>query len=86
MISAECVRKRMDELGSRRIPFLFAVNYELSEGFVMENPLQVKDIWWEIDGMTNAPATQPTTKGTFSGGIPSAGNATAECLQQHMPD
>lgn len=65
MISAECVRKRMDELGSRRIPFLFAVNYELSEGFVMENPLQAKDIWWEIDGMTNVPATQPTTKGTF---------------------
>lgn len=65
MISAECVRKRMDELGSRRIPFLFAVNYELSEGFVMENPLQTKDIWWEIDGMTNAPATPPATKGNF---------------------
>lgn len=33
--------------------FLFAFDFELKEGIFVENPLEQKDIWFEIEGMGN---------------------------------
>ncbi len=38
MIPAEAVRTKMNESGRNRVPFLFAVDFELSEGFFIEHP------------------------------------------------
>lgn len=49
-LSAEKTRQRMNDYGAKGIPFLCAVNYELTEGFVLPYPLGQKKsggIWKE---------------------------------------
>ncbi len=53
MITANEVRACMNEAGSRREPFLFGVDFELSEGFFVLNPLGQQEILFEVGGVTN---------------------------------
>ena len=53
MIAANEVRACMNEAGSRREPFLFGVDFELSEGFFVLNPLGQQEILFEVGGVTN---------------------------------
>lgn len=49
-LSAEKTRQRMNDYGAKGIPFLCAVNYELTEVFVLPYPLEEKKsggIWKE---------------------------------------
>ena len=45
----------MDEAGRKKTPFLFGFDFELSEGFFVENPLNQHKILFDINGITNAP-------------------------------
>ena len=53
MITANEVRECMNEAGSRREPVLFGVDFELSEGFFVLNPLGQQEILFEVGGVTN---------------------------------
>lgn len=44
----------MNESGRTKTPFLFAVNFEMSEGFFIENPLRQTGVLFDVNGITNA--------------------------------
>ena len=44
----------MNEAGRSKTPFLFGINYEISEGFFVSNPLQQHDILFDFNGINNA--------------------------------
>lgn len=44
---------KINQSGKSRTPFLFGINYELSEGFFINNPLSQKDILFCINGIGN---------------------------------
>lgn len=50
---AEMIRKRMNQCGGKRIPFLFGTDFEMSEGFLIENPLEQAEIPFAIGDLTN---------------------------------
>ncbi|MFR4036384.1 MAG: hypothetical protein ACLTZT_00470 [Butyricimonas faecalis] len=54
MITANEVRACMNEAGSRRQPFLFGVDFELSEGFFVSDPLGQQEILFEAGGVTTS--------------------------------
>lgn len=43
----------MNEAGRAKTPFLFGLDFELDEGFFIENPLQQSEILFDIDGVMN---------------------------------
>jgi len=43
----------MNEAGRSKTPFLFGINYEISEGFFVPNPLQQHDILFDFNGVSN---------------------------------
>lgn len=45
----------MNEAGQKRRPFLFGINYEMDEGFFIEEPLNQNDILFSINGIGNKP-------------------------------
>lgn len=53
-ISCRQIIAKMNEAGKTKTPFLFAVNYEMSEGFFIENPLQQSHVLFDINGISNA--------------------------------
>lgn len=44
----------MNEAGRSKLPFLFVVNFEMSEGLFIENPLQQTRLLFDINGFSNA--------------------------------
>lgn len=53
----------MNEAGARREPFLFGVDFELSEGFFIADPLNQQEILFEAGGVTNVPRQECTGEG-----------------------
>jgi para-aminobenzoate synthetase component 1 len=53
------IRLKMNKSGESGIPFLFGVNFEITEGFFLENPLTRKDILFQINGTGNNPTGMP---------------------------
>ncbi len=49
------IKACMNEVGAQRKPFLFGVNFELSEGFFIVDPLKQQEILFEVNGVTNSP-------------------------------
>lgn len=49
------LRERMNESGGRGNPFLFAVDFEMEEGFFLSDPLQQQKVLFDIRGISNAP-------------------------------
>lgn len=49
----DCIREKMNKAGALSKPFLFGINYEMSEGFFIENPLDQKFIKFQISGIGN---------------------------------
>lgn len=47
------VANMMNEAGKKRIPFLFGMNYELTEGFFVAEPKKQTDILFQINGVSN---------------------------------
>ncbi|MDR1109513.1 MAG: aminodeoxychorismate synthase component I [Deltaproteobacteria bacterium] len=53
--SPEKVRQGMNLLGGERRPFLFAVDFELSCGLLVEDPASGREIFYSIQGQGNHP-------------------------------
>lgn len=49
------IRLEMNEKGSANEPFLFGINYEMSEGFFVTDPLSQTDLLFQIKGIGNKP-------------------------------
>jgi para-aminobenzoate synthetase component 1 len=47
------VKAKMNEAGKTNTPFLFGINYEMNESFFVLNPLQQRDILFDINGVSN---------------------------------
>lgn len=54
----------MNEAGRAKKPFLFGLNFDLSEGFFVENPLQQSEILFDINGVNNC--TEETEEKHFN--------------------
>ena len=52
----------MNEAGNSRTPFLFVVNFEMTEGIFIKNPLQQNHIFFDVNGTTNAARLTNTPK------------------------
>ena len=49
----DIIRTKMNEYGKCKLPFLFGVNYEMTEGFFIGNPLGQQDICFQMNGIGN---------------------------------
>lgn len=50
------IQSKMNEFGRLKRPFLFAVNFEMTEGFIIENPLSQTEVLFEVNGIGNIPS------------------------------
>ncbi len=50
------IKSKINEAGKSKIPFLFGVDFEMSEGFFVPNPLEQQDILFDFEGVGNAKA------------------------------
>ncbi len=48
------IENRMNQAGRDRAPFLFGVDFEMNEGFFIENPLVQSDVLFDIKGAGNS--------------------------------
>lgn len=63
-IAAVKVKEKMNLLGKNKIPFLFILNYDLSKGFIVENPLNQQNILFRTTIETNFSPNQNQPKPT----------------------
>lgn len=54
LINCNQIISKMNEAGRSKLPFLFVVNFEMSEGLFIENPLQQTRLLFDINGFSNA--------------------------------
>lgn len=50
------IQHKINEYGRQKKPFLFAVNFELTEGFFVDNPLEQTEVLFEVNGKGNIPS------------------------------
>ena len=63
---AEEVRIRMNDAGRRRTPFLFAVDFEMTEGIFLDDPAAQHELLFRVPAGSNIPKTKvPAERGTF---------------------
>lgn len=53
MLSQKSIIEKMNLLGKEHKPFLFAVDFEMDNGFVLENPFSQQDILFNFNSITN---------------------------------
>lgn len=53
MLSQKGIIEKMNLLGKEHKPFLFAVDFEMDNGFVLENPFSQQDILFNFNSITN---------------------------------
>lgn len=53
MLSQKGIIEKMNLLGKEHKPFLFAVDFEMDNGFVVENPFSQQDILFNFNSITN---------------------------------
>ena len=63
--SCNTIKRSMDAAGRTKTPFLFGVDFELSEGFFIENPLQQSEILFDMEGTGNGAAAAEGESFTF---------------------
>lgn len=62
----DMVRQKMNESGAAGIPFLFAVNFEMTEGCFVENPAETTEVFYSVNGSGNRPSLpRPLRRGAL---------------------
>ncbi len=54
-IDTDQVRLQINKTASQQTPFFFTVNYEMSEGVFIENPMEQSDVLFHFNGVGNKP-------------------------------
>lgn len=49
------IQEKINKAAKQREPFLFAVDYALTEGLFISHPLDQKEVLWRVPGQSNAP-------------------------------
>lgn len=57
-IDSDHIRKHINKAASNQTPFFFALNYEMSEGLFIENPLSQNEVLFHFNGDNNKPLEQ----------------------------
>lgn len=55
-ISREELRRQMNDLGRKRIPFIWGVDFDASNGFVRDDIRECREILWSVNGVGNIDA------------------------------
>lgn len=63
-MKADDLRQRINDLSSKAIPFLFAVDFELSEGFLIEEPLGQQEVLFRTPLAANVEGASPSRQKT----------------------
>lgn len=79
-LSVDELKKKMNESGTNRIPFLFIVDFDLSEGVFIEDPKHKKDILFHCPLGNNIP--QESEVGKYEKGLSSEPISYEEYLQK----
>ncbi len=58
----KALKNNINHFASERIPFLFAVDFEMKNGFLLQNPLEQKDILFRTPRASNAKKEVATIK------------------------
>ncbi|WP_352422626.1 aminodeoxychorismate synthase component I [Proteiniphilum sp.] len=53
------IKKRMNKAGKARSPFLFAVDFEMREGFFITDPLSQREVLFDVKGISNSSPPPP---------------------------
>ncbi len=53
MKNVQKIQKQINEASSKGCPFLFGLDFELENGFFIENPLQQADVLWRVGTHSN---------------------------------
>lgn len=53
MISADILRDKMNEYGAQKIPFIFIVDFELSNGIFIEYPMEQQEVLFRTQNASN---------------------------------
>ena len=77
-LSAGQTRQMMNSYGAQGTPFLCAVNYELTEGFVLPYPLEQNEVWWNVEGVTNQHFSATGSTGHYFTPLPSSEESYAD--------
>ena len=77
-LSAGQTRQMMNSYGAQGTPFLCAVNYELTEGFVLPYPLEQNEVWWNVEGVTNQHFSATGSTGRYFTPLPSSEESYAD--------
>ena len=77
-LSAGQTRQMMNSYGTQGTPFLCAVNYELTEGFVLPYPLEQNEVWWNVEGVTNQHFSATGSTGHYFTPLPSSEESYAD--------
>ncbi|MGV8962976.1 MAG: aminodeoxychorismate synthase component I [Candidatus Saccharimonadaceae bacterium] len=56
-IDSNQVRTSINKAASQRIPFFFAINYEMTEGLFIENPMEQSEVLFQFNNIGNKPLT-----------------------------
>lgn len=67
------VLEQMNQLGASGTPFLFAIDYELQQGFLLTHPTEQRDVFFRVGGVSNG---MPPLSSASEGGVP-----PEECLR-----
>ena len=57
-IDSDQVRTSINNAASQQTPFFFAINYEMSEGLFIENPMTQSEILFHFNGHSNKPSAE----------------------------
>lgn len=55
-IDSEQIRTNINRAALQRTPFFFAINYEMSEGLFIENPITQSEVLFHFNGANNRPS------------------------------
>lgn len=55
MLKKDIIIKKMNLLGKDRTPFLFIIDFEQEDGYIIEQPLNQRDILFSLNSISNSP-------------------------------
>lgn len=60
LLNPGTIRKMMNRFGAQGRPFLFAVNFEMTEGYYVNDPAKNQELFYTVLGVGNKPEGRPS--------------------------
>lgn len=59
------IKEQINEAGKKKIPFLFAIDFEMKEGIFISDPLSQDEVLFDVKGISNISTSNPPTSYLF---------------------